>query len=468
MANLANWKNDGWKIVLLAVVYFVLCKLGLALAFVHPSSTAIWPGTGIALAVFLLTGKRMWPGVLLGAFFVNLTTAGTPLTSLAIAFGNTLEGLLGAYLVQRFANGRNAFEHVRDTFKFGVLAGAAAPIVAATIGVTALSLGGYAPWAEFKPIWLTWWLGDGTGALLIAPLIILWAADFQLDWERPRLLEFLALLTGLTVVAEILFCGILFSRGYPLEYLCIPFLLWAAVRFGQREAITVTTWLSAIAVWGTLQGFGPFVTPNKNDSLLLLQAFTAIVAAMTLALAAMSAERRRVQAEVTNLAVTDHLTGLANYRKLIDVLDAEVRRSNRTGRTFSVLLIDMDHLKKINDGFGHLAGSRALCRLSDILRIYCRSIDTAARYGGDEFALVMPETEEREAQQVAARICACAAEDLEQPPISVSIGTAVYPRSSDTIDGLLEAADRAMYQMKTSHHQHSESRLQTLMARVAV
>lgn len=463
-----NWKKDLWKSALLVVVYFFTCKLGLSLAFVHPSSTAVWPGTGIALAAFLLIGNRMWPGIFLGAFVVNLTTTGTSLTSLAIAAGNTLEGLVGAYLVQKFANGRNAFEHVRDTFKFGFLAGAAAPVVAATIGVTALSLAGYAQWSEFKPIWTTWWLGDGAGALLIAPLILLWAPDRRFDWDRSRLLEFFALLAGLTITAEILFCGILFARSYPLEYVCLPFLLWAAVRFGQREAIAVTVWLSAIATWGTLRGFGPFVTPNKNNSLLLLQAFTAIVAAMTLALAAMSAERRRIEAEVANLAVTDPLTGLANYRKLIDVLDAEVRRSNRTGRTLSILLIDMDHLKKINDRFGHLTGSRALCRLADILRIYCRSIDTAARYGGDEFALVMPETEEREALQVAARICACAEEDLEKPPITVSIGTAVYPRSGATIDRLLDAADRAMYEMKTSHHHHSERGIEPFACRVAV
>ncbi len=454
----------------LSVAYFIAGKLGLALAFVHPSSTAVWPPTGIALAALLMFGYDVWPGVFLGAFFVNLTTAGTPLTSLAIAIGNTAEGLIAAYLVKRFAKGTNAFQRARDTFKFAALAGLAAPIVAATIGVTTLSIAGYAPWAQFQPIWLTWWLGDGTGALLIAPLILLWVADFGFHWNRSQLVEITTLVVGLIFVGEIVFCGLFISgtRGYSLEYLCIPFLLWAALRFGQREAIGATVALSGIAIWGTLHGFGPFTTPDKNDSLLLLQAFTAIIAAMTLALAAMSSERRRIEADVSNLAVTDPLTGLANYRKLIDVLDAEVRRSNRTGRAFSVLLIDMDHLKEINDRFGHLAGSRALCRLSDILRIYCRSIDTAARYGGDEFALVMPETEEEEAEQVAARICACAQEDLEQPSISVSIGAAVYPKSGETIDLLLDAADRAMYSMKSSHHQMSESRAAQAIAAVTV
>ncbi|MGH9572375.1 MAG: MASE1 domain-containing protein [Candidatus Acidiferrales bacterium] len=457
--SLIEWKKEVPAVLLLAVVYFVAGKLGLAVAFVHPSSTAVWAPSGIALAAFLLFGYRVWPGVFLGAFFVNWTTLGTPLTSLAIAIGNSLEGLLAAYLVSRFAAGRKAFETASTTLKFDLVAGLVAPIVAATIGVATLCLSDFASWANFRPIWLTWWLGDGTGALLIAPLIILWADHFRIRWNKAQILEISALVIALLLTAESVF-GRLFVSGthaYPLEYLCIPFLLWAALRFGQREAIAVTMVLSVVATWGTLHGAGPFITPSKNDSLLLLQAFTAIISAMTMALAAVSAHRRRMETEVGNLAVTDSLTGLANYRKLVDVLDAEVKRSNRTNRTFSVLLIDMDHLKSINDRHGHLTGSRALCRLADVLRVYSRSIDTAARYGGDEFALIMPETSEREAQHVAARICARVTADPEQPPISVSIGTAVYPKSGETIDRLLNAADRSMYEMKNFHHEAESS-----------
>jgi diguanylate cyclase (GGDEF)-like protein len=453
--SLKEWKRQIPELVFLVVVYFLAGKLGLALAFVHPSSTAIWPASGIALAALLIFGDHVWPGVLIGAFFVNWTTVGTPASSLAIATGNTLEALSGAYLVRRFANGRSAFDHVWDTLKFDLFAGLGAPVIAATVGVVTLCMFGFASWAQFRPIWLTWWLGDGTGALLVAPLVILWGADFRFRWNKAQCFEIASLFVGLIFTAEIVFCGLFIpsTKSYPLEYLCIPFLLWAALRFGQREAIASTILLSSIATWGTLHARGPFVAPDKNDSLLLLQAFMAIVSAMTIALAAISTQRRRMEAEIRNLAVTDPLTGLANYRKLVDVLDAEVKRSNRTGRTFSVLLIDMDQLKQINDRFGHLAGSRALCRLADILRVYCRGIDTAARFGGDEFALVMPETSEHEAQQVAARICARADEDPEQPPISVSIGTAVYPRSGETVDLLLEAADRAMYEMKNFHRE---------------
>ena len=159
-------------------------------------------------------------------------------------------------------------------------------------------------------------------------------------------------------------------------------------------------------------------------------------------------ERKRAEEEVRHLVATDPLTGLANYRRLLDVFDAEAKRSKRTGRPFALLLLDLDGLKKINDAHGHLVGSRALCRLANVLRLHCRAIDIAARHGGDEFALILPETAMEGAQQVARRICERLANDGEQPPLSVSIGAAGYPQDGETIDQLLGAADRALYKVK--------------------
>ncbi|HTX16383.1 MAG TPA: MASE1 domain-containing protein [Candidatus Baltobacteraceae bacterium] len=436
----------------MAAVYFIAGKLGLSMAFVHPSSTAVWPATGITLAALLIFGYRVWPGIFIGAFLVNITTAGSVSTSLGVAAGNTLEGLAAAYLVIRFANGRNAFDRAGDTFRFALLV-MASTAIAATVGVTSLSLGGYAQWSHFGAIWSTWWLGDGVGAVLLAPLLLLWIANFRirLDWRQWA--ELFALIGSLMLTGEVVFGRVFFSgaRNFPLEYLCIPFLIWAGLRFGQREAVTASTILSGLAIWGTLRGLGPFAIGSKNDSLLLLQAFMGIVSVMTLALAAMSAERQRVEEQVRSLAVTDPLTGLANYRMLVDTLDSEIRRFGRTDRPFAVLLLDMDGLKQINDTHGHLTGSRALCRLADILRIHCRSMDTAARYGGDEFAIVIPEADADDARRVLQRIQERVASDGELPPFTVSIGAAVYPTDGGTRDALLAAADDALYRMKRVH-----------------
>ena len=160
-------------------------------------------------------------------------------------------------------------------------------------------------------------------------------------------------------------------------------------------------------------------------------------------------ERKRAEEHAQLLAITDPLTGLGNYRRLLDVLHAEIERSGRTGRSFAVLLLDLDGLKKINDHHGHLAGSQALCRLGNVLRLSCRAIDTAARYGGDEFAVVLPETTFGAAEFVALRIRERLEADMEQPAIAASIGVAVYPGDGQTIEALLQTADRALYEMKS-------------------
>ncbi len=159
-------------------------------------------------------------------------------------------------------------------------------------------------------------------------------------------------------------------------------------------------------------------------------------------------DRNRAEEQIRKLALTDPLTGIANYRRLLDVLDAEIKRYGRTGRSLSLLLIDLDGLKAINDTRGHLAGSRALERVANILRDHCRETDTAGRYGGDEFMVVLPETEREAAVHVAQRISECVRNDQEEPVISVSTGAAIFPQDGGTIDELLSAADRALYQAK--------------------
>ncbi|HLW80853.1 MAG TPA: sensor domain-containing diguanylate cyclase [Candidatus Acidoferrales bacterium] len=159
-------------------------------------------------------------------------------------------------------------------------------------------------------------------------------------------------------------------------------------------------------------------------------------------------EQRTLEDQLRHQASTDSLTGLANHRRLVEALHAEICRSKRTGREFSLALLDLDGLKQINDRFSHLTGDRALCRLGQILRDCCRSIDTAARHGGDEFAVVLPETGAGAATLLARRICELLKKEAEEPALSVSIGIASYPKDAETIGTLLYAADRALYRMK--------------------
>jgi diguanylate cyclase (GGDEF)-like protein/PAS domain S-box-containing protein len=159
-------------------------------------------------------------------------------------------------------------------------------------------------------------------------------------------------------------------------------------------------------------------------------------------------EQRALEDDLRRQALSDPLTGLANHRRLFEVLHSEICRTKRTEREFSLVLLDLDELKEINDRFGHPAGDRALCRLARVLADCCRSVDTAARHGGDEFALVLPETGFAAATVVACRICDLLAKDAEGPNLSVSVGVANYPSDADGIGSLLYAADRSLYAMK--------------------
>jgi PAS domain S-box-containing protein len=281
----------------LAALYFVAGKVGLSLALIHPSASAIWAPSGIALAALLLMGIRVWPAIFVGAFLVNETTAGSLATSLAIAAGNTLEAVVGSYLVTRFASGRKSFDQVGDIFKFAALAGLCSTSVSATIGVTSLSLAGFAPWASYGAVWLTWWLGDATGVLLVAPLLILWAADHSLADLRRRYLEAGSLLLTVAASGIIVYFGLLPfpEMTFPMRFLSFPPLLWAALRFGRREVATLLALLAATAIAAILRGHGTSPAVSMNQLFLLLQVFTGVTSVTMLAVATLFFERKQAE-----------------------------------------------------------------------------------------------------------------------------------------------------------------------------
>jgi diguanylate cyclase (GGDEF)-like protein/PAS domain S-box-containing protein len=155
-----------------------------------------------------------------------------------------------------------------------------------------------------------------------------------------------------------------------------------------------------------------------------------------------------VEEETRQLVASDPLTGLVNHRRLLEALVAEVKRSQRTGRSFSLMLLDLDGLKQINDQYGDLTGSRALCRIAYVLRNQCRNIDILTRYGGDEFAVLLPETGRKGAERLGHRICQRLSSDGQQPPLSASIGAAVFPHDGQTYEELFNKADHALYEMR--------------------
>lgn len=239
-----------------------------------------------------------------------------------------------------------------------------------------------------------------------------------------------------------------FSRPGDL----LPALLFAAAAIGfgrrSRRPLSSVDHAFCAALWLNV---GCHVVATQSESLLDAP-FTVAqflkVGSYALVLGGALLDNARLFDQVRQLAVTDSLTGLSNYRTLLNVVESEIQRSRRTGRPFALLLLDLDGLKAINDQNGHLVGSRAICRLGNVLRIHSRGMDTAARYGGDEFALVLPEAGEEAAAAVSRRICERLADDGERPRITVSVGAAVFPRDGETMDALFNTADEALYRMK--------------------
>ena len=300
----ARLESDTTALLLVGLAYFALARLGLGLASINPSATPIWPPTGLAIGAVLLWGNRIAPAIFIGAFLINQLTAGSIFSSLAIASGNTLEPVIAGYLVRHWAEGEQVFDKPTGVAKFALIS-LAATLVSATIGVTSLTLAGHADASSFIPVWLTWWLGDLAGALVVAPVVVLWAKSEPASLVPPQLTG-----TGLTYLAAVAVGVMVFSPMLQqtavrdaLSFLVILPLLWAALRQGPRDTATVVLVISAFAVWGTLMHGGPFAQPSLNDSFILLLGFMISTAVLSLALSTDVAVRNRIETKLGQRAL---------------------------------------------------------------------------------------------------------------------------------------------------------------------
>jgi signal transduction histidine kinase len=358
------------KIIALAFVYLLVAKLGLKLATVYPSATPVWPGTGVALAAFLVLGYQFWPGVFLGAFFANLLTAGSAATSLAIASGNTLEGLLGAFLVSKYANGRGTFRRPEDIFKFALLAGGLATTVSATLGTASLFVAGFTRGLPQSRIWLTWWLGDLVGALVITPCLVLWATRTPGPRSLRQRLHGAFGLCSLLFAGFMLFGGVLpqGARDYPLAFLSIPLIVWATFHLRPHEAATAVIAFSGIAIWGTLRGFGQFVTADPNLSLLLLQTFVAVASMTSLVISVAVSERNKIEQALRD--------GKAGLEKTVAERTAELEQQLKEKKQAEAALHDLSaQLLQIKDEEGRRIARELHDGTAQTLAMSCMNLD---------------------------------------------------------------------------------------------
>lgn len=376
-------------IVIIAALYFGAGKLGLAFAYFHASASPVWPAAGIALAALLFFGYRVLPGVFLGAFLVNATTSHDIPTSLGIACGNTLEALTGALLINRFAGGIYVFEKPERVFAFA-LSALFSTSVSPTIGVTSLALGGLAEWVNYWRMWLTWWMGDFSGVLILSPLLILWGTNPKINWEfqnHTRIIEASLAVTLLSVSAVLVFGGVLSrTQEYVQAFLTIPPLLWIAFRFSRD-------------------------------------------------------------------AIRDPLTGLSNRLLFLNQLEQCLKEHRNDEMTFAVLFFDVDRLKLINDSLGHQAGDELLIKIGKRINGVLRPEDIFSRISGDEFAILLKDIRETsDAEKIAEGIQMALKEPFllsgQEVFISVSIGILLGNGTYQRPEDILRDADASMYRAK--------------------
>jgi integral membrane sensor domain MASE1 len=281
----------------LAVVYYGTAKLGLNLAFETPSVTAVWAPTGIALAALVLFGFHLWPGVALGALAANVGTGVPLLAVLGITAGNTLEALVGAYLLVRVVDFRPQLERVMDVVWLVLFGAVVSTMVSATIGSTSLLLGDEIDASAFGSTWRTWWLGDMGGDLVVAPALMVAVTHWPYRLSAERLAEGIGLI--LLLAGTVLFA---FTRDDPLTFLLLPLPVVAAFRFRQVGAVTASLITAAIAIPLTEDMQGPFASYAPDDRLAFAQLLVGVVGLTALVVAAVVTERERVEASVRRVA----------------------------------------------------------------------------------------------------------------------------------------------------------------------
>lgn len=296
------------KLLALVIIYRLGVIVGLSMAYVQSNTSPVWPPTGIGIAALLLFGWQLWPGITIAVFLGSILT-GAPLTlAIGMAVGNTLEALGMVYLLRRFGPFHHNLDRIRDVISL-IAAAIACTMLGATIGAISLLLidGSLTP--SFWQIWITWWIGDFLGALVVGPFLLVWGSRSLDRLSLRRTLEGTAGIILLAIVTWYVFftpplAGI---AHRALLYVVFPFTIWAALRTGQRGATTAIVIVSGIAIWGTTLGYGPFAEASKNDGLILLQTFMAVVALTSLILAAATSERQAAS-NALNLKVRDLAT----------------------------------------------------------------------------------------------------------------------------------------------------------------
>ena len=285
------------SIIILAFIYILAARLGLLLATAEGNITLFWPPSGIALAALVIFGRRLWPGILIGAFFADILATGNVIASIGMSIGSTASALFGLWLLGMLIGRENPLSRTVHLYKFFIIA-LISTIIAAIIGTTSLVMTGVTDWSSFNSIALTWWLGDTAGIFVFTPLIISWQRNVQPPLnQNPKYFEVILFSVLLILISSLPFISSfpLHLVGYPLAFISFPFCIWAAYRYCLKQVTVTILIIMIVAIYGTIIEQGPFHRETLSESLFQLQAFMIIVVVTTLSLASAVFERQRFE-----------------------------------------------------------------------------------------------------------------------------------------------------------------------------
>ena len=339
------YKNS-LPIITLALVYIISAKIGLLLAFEQENICAVWPPSGIALAAILFGGLRLWPGVFIGAFVVNLYIALSVSVSLSVAVGSTLEAVIAGYFILRFASA-NPFSKTIQTVIF-ILAFFGSALISASIGIGSLLVADLINQQQFLLLWKTWWMGDFVGGLIVTPFILTWFRLPKEDFTKNQSLEAIIILTVTLCVVSLVFgpWQVLALSKELMIFLLLPIIAWSSLRFHHHGLTLIVLLISTAAIVSTTNGFGPFILANENESLFLLQAYMG--AAMFTALLLMASQEERLQAHrsirLSQKNLEETITARTQELNITNVLLAnEMHQQNHITDSLKELLHNIDH-----------------------------------------------------------------------------------------------------------------------------
>lgn len=485
--------HDLIRMLVVGVTYYAGAWLG-----VHGTVTAegiaiLWPPNAVLLAAFLLSPRRQWPllvpPVMLAELFADVPTF--PVwAALAFAAVNLFEASLAAALIRRCAGDRFGFDSLSGGACFLLFGPLLAASLAGLLGATVYLLLGRAD-TGYLALWRLWWFGDALGLLVLTPLIAtLWR---RFERGRPPLPEPLRALEAAVLGLSVLGLGLLVfvaDRPGALHFyfspiLLVPMGMWAAIRFGVTGATLTVALIASLAVGHLVHGIHPYPNVSPGAAVWLTQEYLAIVALVSVGLALLlheieaqrralsrhervlaeqnvvlerriaerTAELRAANARLSVLATTDHLTALDNRRHFEERAQRELMRLSRGGAPASLLMLDLDYFKEVNDRFGHDVGDEVLRQFAQQLRRSVRPSDVCARSGGEEFVVLLPETEIARARKVSERILRDTAalridSQGRRIRITTSIGLAEWD-GKEKLDTLMYRADQALYRAKS-------------------